>query len=779
MKLTKAILYPISAFVLSLLVMSIFFGDVMLHPNEFTTESDGDGIKNHFAYNYYIKHDEGLRFTGMNYPYGEHMFFPDAQPILAVPFNWINKNVIRIEHQTIGINIAMLFLSVGFCGLFMFLILRKFNLPSWYALPIAVLIACLSPQLNRIYTHQSLSYTAYIPMLWYTILSYEDTVGRKWLRLFALSFLVFFFAGLHLYYLALGFFFILAYIGIVFISNLKSLKSTWKRIIPLFIAGLIPVVIYQVFLNVTDVDIATRIQNPWGFFYYTSRFESIFIPIYTPFESLIRYYFKMPEIRWEGYGAVGVIGSLVLIFTIIRMIRFAIKKQFIRFVRFTSMPRLNQFMWSGVLLLMFSMAVPFVWGMQGLLDYIPQLKQFRSVGRFNWVFYYVFTVYAASYVYLLYKRFLQKKLKPMAQFFMVSMLVLWFANDYAYLKHVRQANAYVFKENFFKDGYLQEYIDSLNTVDFKVGDYQAMIGLPLIYKGSEKLGIFNSRVSYRESFHFSYHLGLPMMNAASPRMPIEKSMKIGQMWSDSLIQREILAELSSQKPFLGIVFDNEDFPLKDYEQRIVNRSKLIKKVKHVHFYEVPLSAFEHQIDDVIEQFAAKDSLFELKSDGNPYYSDIANISYFKHRTFDDLEAEATRNGKGALQQGKGTTVELYNDTLPANDTMILSYWMKNDYLYHRPNLHYKLYDTEGNEIYKVTVDAAKALNYQSGWVMVEIEIKPQPTGFKHYVYVPDIKEIIIDDVVIRPKAANVFWENPDSDWNDKYFMFNSIKIEKQ
>ena len=113
-------------------------------------------------------------------------------------------------------------------------------------------------------------------------------------------------------------------------------------------------------------------------------------------------------------------------------------------------------------------------------------------------------------------------------------------------------------------------------------------------------------------------------------------------------------------------------------------------------------------------------LFDFQSNGNTYYSDLANINYFQHRTFDDLEAEATRNGKGALQQGKGTVVELYNDTLPENDTMILSYWMKNDYLYHRPNLHYKLYDPAGNEIYQMSVDAAKALNYQNDWVKSQI-----------------------------------------------------------
>jgi hypothetical protein len=770
MKLLQKIAYPTLAFALSLLVMSIFFGDVMLHPNDYITESDGDGIKNHFAYNYYIKHDKGLEFTGMNYPYGEHLFFPDAQPILAIPFQWMNENITPIEDFTIGINIAMLFLSVGFCGLFLFLILRKFHLPTWYALPVAVLIACLSPQLNRIYTHQSLSYTVYLPMLWYMILIYEDAAKHKWLRLIFIAVWIFFFAGLHLYYLALGFFFVLAYVGIAFLSNLKSLQLVWKRLISLLIASLLPVIFYQVFLNMTDADIATRIQNPWGFFYYTSRFESIFIPAYTPFETLIRHYFKMPEIRWEGYGAVGVVGSLVFIFTLIRVIRFAKQKRFMRILQLTLNPRLNQFIWASVLLLLFSMAVPFVWGMEGLLDYIPPIKQFRSVGRFNWAFYYVFTVYTASYIYTVYKRIRQKQLQGMAQFFMAAMLVLWFANDYAYLKQIRYANEYAFKENSFKKQHLP-YLDSLNAVGFNADNYQAMIGLPLIYKGSEKLGIFNSRISYRESFPMAYHLGLPMMNAASPRMPIDKSMKIGQLWSDTLIERKILTELPSDKPFLAVVFRHDDYPLQDYEQRIVRKGKLIAKADYMEFYELPISAFKHQTSKVVQQFSSKDGLFAFPHNGQNYYADVENISYFKHRTFDDLKAEATRNGNGALQQGKGTTVELFNDTLPSTDTIMLTYWMKNDYLYHRPNMHYKLYDTAGNEIYQTSLDAAKALNYQNGWVMVEFKIPPQPSGFKHYIYIPDIQKIMIDDVMLRPNHANIFWKN-----GNNRFIFNNIEV---
>ena len=212
---------------------------------------------------------------------------------------------------SLGISNGILFWSIGFCGLFMFLILRKFNMPIWYAIVIAVLIALLSPQLNRIHTHQSLGFAMFLPTIWYSILSFEDAQKRKWLWLLAIGLLIFIFAGLHLYYLALGFFFILAYSGVVFLSNLKSLKTVWRRVIPLVIAGLIPLVIYQIFIYTTDTDLATRVKNPWGFFFYTARLESIFIPNYTPYEAFIQNFIKYRPIRWEGYASVGIIGSFV------------------------------------------------------------------------------------------------------------------------------------------------------------------------------------------------------------------------------------------------------------------------------------------------------------------------------------------------------------------------------------------------------------------------------------------------------------------------------------
>ena len=61
------------------------FAPWMLHsPNSHFLKSSGDGFKNYFTPWYHITYDEGYTwFEGMNYPWGEHIVFTDAQPAIV------------------------------------------------------------------------------------------------------------------------------------------------------------------------------------------------------------------------------------------------------------------------------------------------------------------------------------------------------------------------------------------------------------------------------------------------------------------------------------------------------------------------------------------------------------------------------------------------------------------------------------------------------------------------------------------------------------------------
>ena len=64
-------------------ILMLVFGDVFLHPNAYLFGIIGDSIKNYFTFAWYVVYDSGLHFSGMNYPYGEHVIFTDNQPFFS------------------------------------------------------------------------------------------------------------------------------------------------------------------------------------------------------------------------------------------------------------------------------------------------------------------------------------------------------------------------------------------------------------------------------------------------------------------------------------------------------------------------------------------------------------------------------------------------------------------------------------------------------------------------------------------------------------------------
>ena len=65
------------------LLMAVLFGPVFWHPGRYLFSTIEDGLKNYYTAIWYVHHDAGWWFTGMNYPFGEHVVFTDNQPLLS------------------------------------------------------------------------------------------------------------------------------------------------------------------------------------------------------------------------------------------------------------------------------------------------------------------------------------------------------------------------------------------------------------------------------------------------------------------------------------------------------------------------------------------------------------------------------------------------------------------------------------------------------------------------------------------------------------------------
>ncbi len=68
---------------LSLAVLSLFYGNLFNKLNTVSFASGGDGLQSYVNMEYHIRYDTSyMRCNSMNYPYGEHVFFSNNQPLL-------------------------------------------------------------------------------------------------------------------------------------------------------------------------------------------------------------------------------------------------------------------------------------------------------------------------------------------------------------------------------------------------------------------------------------------------------------------------------------------------------------------------------------------------------------------------------------------------------------------------------------------------------------------------------------------------------------------------
>ncbi|HMP88430.1 MAG TPA: hypothetical protein PKE63_14215, partial [Lacibacter sp.] len=374
-------------FLASCLVVAAVFPTILLHPNTTLFSVGGDGIKNYFTALYYLQHNSGIRFTGMNYPFGEHILFGDAQPGLMIPFGWLCSVFPALsQHHLAFFNYSVL-TGMALGAPAVFLLLKEFRVVRWQALVAALCISFLSPQVLRAENHYGLSYFFLFPLTWLVCLRAAARPGIKWTGTGIL--LVVATGLLHFYLALLSCLFLLGYALLTTLLRRKketiAAKLSWWGI-PL--SGLL---LLQLFVRLTD-GVSDRPQKPWGFLTTLADWRSILQPL--PSDLLRR---NIPEYRGfeEGFSY---IGSLPIVF----LACFLVTGLFLLFRRrrngYEHLPFLHQqellFFLSSAGLLLFAMGIPFIWNMEWLADRLSVLRQFRGLGRFAWAFYSVCTVLA-------------------------------------------------------------------------------------------------------------------------------------------------------------------------------------------------------------------------------------------------------------------------------------------------------------------------------------------------------------------------------------------------
>jgi len=508
----------------------------------------GDGSKNNFTYLYHSMYGHGYWFDGMNYPYGEHITYTDGIPLLSVFLT-------QFKHITSGDALTLLWWLLGFSYVlaivYVYKILAHFKVAPFVAIIFAGLIVVCSPQLFCIKGHYALAFNCVAPMLFYwTILYHEHARMKYCLYIFITGSTM---AFLHPYYLALMLVWTMSY-GVGYIILIKgSLTGKLKKALPpLVFAGLVFVLVAAV-MKATD-PIKDRPASPYYERGMYTQLSHIFSSSWSPLWKLAISMKIVPKASkgGEGFTYLGVVAAAVIVLSLAYFVWRKVRKEQMDFEAETG-GFAPIWLFMAFLVLALSMGIPFIWKMEWLFDYFSVLKQFRTLGRFSWIFYNVISIYAVVVLYAWYTRFIKKHRPAYGHALLTICIAIWGYEASGCTAFSRQLSLeakynYGFIFTTFEDQ--KGWVPFLNEHKADKNDFQGILLLPFFHIGTEKLWVGDPGWLVTIGTQASLQLQLPIVDVMLSRSSWSAAEKQVRLAGGPFTNKPILKDIKSNKPFL-------------------------------------------------------------------------------------------------------------------------------------------------------------------------------------------------------------------------------------
>ncbi len=517
----------------------------------------GDSPKNYFTYIYQCAYGKGFWFEGMNYPYGEHIVYTDGQPLLSLLLTSFHNVNPSIALTTLWLLIGV---SYVLSAIYNYKILIHFKVSQPIATVFAGLISILSPQVFRIIAQFSLAYICVMPMLFYWTIKYHESSLRKYcVYIFLLGIIT---AFLHPYFAGMMMLWTISYITGYFVFTRINIKQKIKHITPMLISIASVLATIAITMWITD-PVKDRPVNPYGVLANTTNVSDIVISGFSPVWQYIIDHkifgnaLTNVSLDGEGYDYIGIVTALALIFSLAAGIIHILRKNKAGIlVSREGFSPIWLFMAFSTLLL--SMGIPFIWHMEWLLDYVSVLRQFRTIGRFSWMFYYIISIYAIIVIYNGYKKLVARR-----GFFMGGLLLflcvgLWSFEASGYIKYIRNI-ADKGRDNYdiFFSTSGQDWKSFLQTTHLTNNDFQAILMLNFYHVGSEKLWIGEAGMQMTCAAKAAFELHLPIVDVMMSRTSLSQTENQVKIAGGPYVVKPILSELKNDKPFLLLTYDND------------------------------------------------------------------------------------------------------------------------------------------------------------------------------------------------------------------------------
>lgn len=731
---------------LTALCIGYWLGDIALHANSKVIEPWGDGYKAYTVVLYHVEHDTSYRhFAGMNYPYGEHVVPGAAEPLLSNPMRFIDRYLFDIKPYGLGILHYSLLLGFLLCGLFLYLIFRRLGLPVVYSALAAAGITFLSPQLTRMEAHYSLAHVEALPIVLYLLMRFDERPSWRWSMWIA--FVVWCYALLHFYFFAILAFAIGGYFGFRFLQDWaqgRALASLPGHLMHFGVQLLLPLAFFVFWMSYND-PVSDRTPAPWGFFAYRAHPSGVFASLKQPhFQWIDQHLFHLRHVDIESQAYIGLLGVLATLALLVFWARKRAQQVL------PAWPTGHQRWLSAITLmaaavLLFAFGLPFILpGLSGLLDYAGPIRQFRSIGRFVWVYFYVINIVAFVWLYYyLAARPVRRVLFPLA-FACLGLEMAFFAS----------------RHNLSMDS-IEEFVPGERFTDVEGVDYrdfQAALPIPYYNIGSDNFWVTLSGFIGQKSQTLSWQTGLPLTGALLTRSSLSQTINQVQLVTEPYRPPLVLDDYPDRRPLL-LLWDAERATRQD--SHLLEGASLIYERPPLQFYRLPLASFDERIRTRIA--AARrgwaDSTLvaagSLRTNGAPQ----------------SIVQQSWPDGTAEGYQGKGMKAEMQALTIlcearpdmSADTEVSLTFWM---YIgadrYPRTDFVATELQEDGSPLWQDSQQIHQLVRAidNNGWALIAYDFKataPQPR-LRFTLQNKDLGDLPlrVDELLLRPAAQDCY-----------------------
>lgn len=741
------------------------FPDFFKHPG-YIVEPYGDGFKAYTVIDYHAAYDSTYtHFQGMNYPFGDHAIPSATQPLISNTIKFISDNIVDVTDYTIAVVNLSMMLSLVLCGLFLFLIFTKLELPWWYALAVAAGLTFLSPQIHRIHAHYGLSHPEAIPVVLYFLLLFDEKPKLRYS--FAVAITIIAYSLIHFYYFAILIF------AVSFFFLFKFLRKLNWRDLPRLAAhygvqAILPLLFFVWWLFSKD-PIEDRTSEPWGYFNFHALWEGIVLSLDQPyFRWIDQHIIKFRPTYIENRAYIGLVAFLTGLAMII--FRLSPKKQTTqrKLLGFENerAPFLRSMFWASFALVIFALGLPFtIHGLEFLLDYAGPIRQFRSVGRFAWIFYYVVNIVAFTWLYE------QTKSKKWQLYLLIPALFLLYFEAY------HSAYAYDLKLDTTEEIHGGHNFKDLPGINYD--DFQAILTVPYYNIGSDQFWWEPEGFILQKSLTMSIQTGLPVTSAMLTRSSRSQTLKQMQLATEPYRAPSLIDDFPDDRPLLMMLDQREYEKVQERYEHLLDGADLIySEGDRLRLYRQPIRAFAERLDNKkrkLERLINRDTNLIWKG-GFASYDSLATYYY---EGFDNAEAEEIYFGPAGYQgvASQPNILAIPNLKQSAEADYELSLWVYiADDRRSRAALQLDEYDAQGNHLrqYKQDIHRLIDLFDNNGWAMVELPFKPASAESTFTLTIQNKRlrgqRILLDELLVRPAKLDLYGK-PDGQiwWNNRHY----------